>query len=328
VRCVAPAKVNLGLRVVGRRADGYHLIESLFAPLALADELEVESGPGSEIRLSVEGDAGGVPADASNLAWRAASAFLDAAGLRAGVSIRLLKRIPAAAGLGGGSSDAAAVLRALAALHPGVLEPAELDRLALGLGADVPFFLDPRPAWVSGIGERIDPLPALPSLALLLANPGAPLSTAAVYRGWDESEASLTPGGRAPSLFRLPVLLGEGGRLDRAALARLLANDLEPAATRLCPAIARLRELLGGMGARAVGMTGSGPTMVAVFDSEAEVRQAQRGLEGRGEARSWMTVTLPSGSEAGTGTGAGRGMEAMQGNGAKRGAGLQERNGA
>jgi 4-diphosphocytidyl-2-C-methyl-D-erythritol kinase len=255
------------------------------------------------------------------------------------VSIRLLKRIPAAAGLGGGSSDAAAVLRALAELHPGAVEPAALSRLALDLGADVPFFLDPRPAWVSGIGERIEPLPALPSLALLVANPGVRLSTAAVYRGWDESEASLTPGGAAPSLPRLFAILGEDGRLAADALARLLVNDLEPAATRLCPAIARLRERLAGTGARAVGMSGSGPTLYAVFDGEAEARQARRQIEGfegsdglegggdrrgAGEARSWVTVTLP----AGAGPATGPGMETTQGSGASRSAGLRERNGA
>ena len=156
MRVLAPAKLNLGLRIVGRRPDGYHELESVFAPIDLADELAIEieehsRGP-AEVELELAGADPEVPGGASNLAARAAREFLAAAGLRARVRIALAKRIPAAAGLGGGSSDAGAVLRALAGRWPAALRRDALAALALGLGADVPFFLDPRTALVGGIG--------------------------------------------------------------------------------------------------------------------------------------------------------------------------------
>ncbi len=305
MRARAPAKVNLGLRVRGRRPDGYHEIASLFVPLELADELELEPRPAPGVALRVDGDAAGVPADASNLAWRAARAFLDAAGLPGGVGLRLTKRVPSQAGLGGGSSDAGAVLRLLARLHPGAVAPEALAGLALGLGADVPYFLDPRPAWVGGIGERIRPLGPgrpLPRLALLLVHPGVGLSTAEVYRGWREGD-SLTPAGADPSLSGLPGILGRDGRLDAGALARLLVNDLEPAATRLCPAIAELRGALDRLGARAVGMSGSGPTLYGIFEDEAGAQRARTRLgaevKAQAAARSWVTATLAEAARSG-----------------------------
>ena len=162
-------------------------------------------------------------------------AFLEAAGIEAGLRLVLEKRIPAAAGLGGGSSDAAAVLRGLARIYPDALSPQGLRELALGLGADVPFFLDPRPALVTGVGEEIEPIPGIPALSLLLAHPGVPLATPDVYRAYDASGASLTPV-RAGSTMPGISALREGG--DHA-LAELLENDLEPAAVRLCPRISR-----------------------------------------------------------------------------------------
>ena len=171
MRVLAPAKLNLGLRIVGRRPDGTHELESVFVPIDLADELELEieerAEGAAEVALALSGGGEGVPADAENLAVREARAFLDAAGLRARVRVALAKRIPAAAGLGGGSSDAGAVLRALAERFPGAVDSERLAAIALRLGSDVPFFLDPRPALVGGVGERRAPLPGhLPALAI------------------------------------------------------------------------------------------------------------------------------------------------------------------
>lgn len=271
----APAKVNLGLRVLGRRPDGYHELESLFLPLDLADEVEVQEGPEPGVALELEGACDGVPADGSNLAARAARAFAEAAGLAGGVRIRLRKRIPAAAGLGGGSSDAGAVLRTLAARHPERLSPERLRSLALGLGADVPFFLDPRPARVTGIGERIEAVEGIPSLALLLASPGTPLSTAEVFRAWDALAPASTPRSRpsGPSWLRGPSSLA-------AWVADGAANDLEPAAVRLCPAIARVRESLREAGALAVGLSGSGPTLFGLFPSRTAAERAAAATRG------------------------------------------------
>ncbi len=276
VRDVAPAKVNLGLRITGQRPDGNHELESVFLPLDLGDEVELEVAPArlSSVALTLHpGPVEGVPGDASNLAYRAAEAFLEVAG-RAGcigsVRIRLQKRIPAAAGLGGGSSDAGVVLRSLARLFPAALSAKALGELALDLGADVPFFLDPRPARVSGIGERIEPLTGWPAFSLVLANPGLPLATAEVFRVFDALHLdrclertpldprllSLGPGPTRTGVDATPAL----------AWSHLLENDLESAAIRLCPPVARLREQLRGAGARAVGMSGSGPTLFGVFE--------------------------------------------------------------
>ena len=278
MQVLAHAKLNLGLRVVGRRPDGYHELESLLAPIDFADRLElrVEEGAPREVRLALAGDAGvGVPADARNLAARAARAFLDAAGLQARVEIALEKCVPAAAGLGGGSSDAGAVLRALVRHFPAALEGPALEALALGLGADVPFFLDARPALVSGVGELRAPLSrALPPLALLLANPGAPLATAPVFAAFAASGAAPSARGGLAAALR-EALAGPAATLP-VRLAPVLANDLEPAAEALCPGIAPARDALRAAGARAVGLSGSGATLYGVFADPVEAGAALR----------------------------------------------------
>jgi 4-diphosphocytidyl-2-C-methyl-D-erythritol kinase len=279
-RAVAPAKINFGLRIVGRRADGYHELESLFLPLDLADDLclELASGTAPEVTLEVEPAAevatDSVPVDDTNLAVRAARAFLAETGTSAVVAIRLSKRIPAAAGLGGGSSDGGTVLRMLDRAHPGAVRPGRLRELARELGADVPYFLDPRPAWVTGIGERIEPLRDWPALSMVLANPGVPLSTAEVFRAADAL-------GPAPRRSAEPLTLAERIGLVRSAgvdwpgaMAPLLTNDLEAAALRLCPPVARLRERLSRLGAAAVGMSGSGPTLFGLFPGVGAAREA------------------------------------------------------
>jgi 4-diphosphocytidyl-2-C-methyl-D-erythritol kinase len=274
----APAKVNLGLRVVGRRADGYHLLESAFAPLDLADRLriQIEPAPATEVRLDLVGHAGGVPAGPENLVVRAARAYLKAAGVEARVSIELDKVVPVGAGLGGGSSDAATTLLALSEHFANAIALQELAAIALSLGADVPFFLDPRPAWVTGVGEQIAPFEEpLPALDLVLVTPSPGLPTADVFRGFD---ATLTPPGASRSM---PPLRGSPGRNLIAALedegphlAELLTNDLEPIATQLRPAIQRIRGELERIGARTVAMSGSGPTVFGLFRTSEQARAA------------------------------------------------------
>jgi 4-diphosphocytidyl-2-C-methyl-D-erythritol kinase len=275
MRVLAPAKLNLGLRIVGRRADGLHRLESVFVPLDLADELDVraEEAARPEVALALDGSAEGVPAGERNLAARAAHAFLAASGRRVRVEIGLRKSVPAAAGLGGGSSDAGAVLRALAARFPGALPAHALAKLAEELGADVPFFLDPRPALVHGIGERREPLPGrLPALPVLLANPGEPLATAAVFAAHAASrQPPAAAGGLAPR-WRTALAGSPAGLVER--LAPLLENDLEPAAERLCPPLGPLREALGEAGAGAVGLSGSGATLYGLFPTAAAASAA------------------------------------------------------
>lgn len=311
---VAPAKLNLGLRVVGLREDGLHDIESLFFPLgAPADRVELARA-GEGISLELRGPVR-VPPGPDNLAWRAAEAFFREAKRRPGVSIRLDKQIPAPGGLGGGSSDAGAVLRGLQRLYPGALPEARLPELAFELGADVPFFLQPGAALVEGAGERIQPLSDTPRLHLVLAHPGVRLSTAEVFAAHRAPPARLTESAPRPTLralLGLPVPLsgaesrgaGVGPGFARCAFAgspvsalhlakcvqqkgglgAWVGNDLEAAAMRLCPELAGLKAALADSGADAVGMSGAGPAMYGIFSgpgAEAEAQRAWQALSGR-----------------------------------------------
>jgi 4-diphosphocytidyl-2-C-methyl-D-erythritol kinase len=257
-------------------------------------ELALRDAPG--VALHLEGGGPDVPADERNLAHRAARAFLERAGARGGVSIHLAKRVPSGAGLGGGASDAGAVLRGLTVLLPGALAPDVLARVALGLGADVPFFLDPRPARVGGVGERVEPEAGIPELPLIVAHPGISLATAAVYRAFDEAGGALTEGAPIPTFRPLPA---RPGALEAAAWEERVRNDLEPAATRLCPSIGALRAALGAAGALAVGLSGSGSAVYGVFASEEERDRAMAGLRLAAPARAFATATLASPSAPG-----------------------------
>lgn len=284
----AQAKLNFGLRVVGRRQDGYHLLESLFVPLDLADDVALRLRPARHARVHLElhGGPPNLEADDRNLAARAASAFLAEADLAADVRIELTKRIPVGAGMGGGSSDAGAVLRALAAGHPGAVSAARLAELAVSVGADVPYFLDPKPAWVRGIGEMIEPIAGFPALPVIVATPRPPLETAAVFRAWDDRQrgsdaadsAALTPEEPGRSMPPPSALAnGIGDRDDRETeiwWRRLLANDLEAVAAGLHSGVPRLRTEIERSGARVVGMSGSGPTVFGVFGDAEEARAA------------------------------------------------------
>lgn len=305
----APAKVNLGLRIVGRRVDGYHLFESLFVPIDLCDELTLEvrelaggEAPRLEFEL-LESESSGAglpstaPADAENLAAQAARAFALASGRSLAIGIRLRKRVPVGAGLGGGSSDAGAVLRGLTRLHPDALSEDQLYGIALDLGADVPFFLDPRPATVSGIGERVEPAAGVPELALVLANPGVSLATAAVYAEYDRLAGALTvPRSRST----LPPLAGPGNDAGSSeCFARRLGdgrlqNDLEAAAVRLCPGIRSVGDGLEAVGALAVGMSGSGATSFGVFPDPESARTALS--EAAFEPGVWARVAATAGA--------------------------------
>ena len=292
----ACAKINFGLALVGRRPNGYHELQSVFVPLDLADDLQLELAPSAraEVTLAVETEAaipgGATPSDDRNLAVRAGRAFLEHSGLHFSLAIRLSKRIPVAAGLGGGSSDAGAVLRALDEAFPEAIDPGTLAGIALELGADVPFFLDPRPAWVGGVGERIEPLPVWPEFALVLLNPGIPLATAEVFRATNALRPALTPPGAAPTLRTLREIVGIVASNRPDALASLLSNDLLPAAVRLCPPVARLQERLRHAGASMVGMSGSGPTVFGVFGNADEAHEAVERMQT--VAPTWARVAL------------------------------------
>ena len=304
----APAKVNLGLRLTGLRDDAYHLLESLFVPLDLADEIELrwwaEAAAETSLHVELPPEAGlsrdlaAVTGGPDNLVVRAIDRFREAYGLAGRVDVRLRKWIPAGAGLGGGSSDAGAVLSALSSLIGGA--PADLADVALGLGADVPYFLAPEPALVTGIGEQIEPVAGVPALDLVLANPGISVATAEVYRVADVLRDSLTASGAGSTMRAISGLAGETGAW-RHALGELLVNDLEPAAIRLCPPIGRWLDRLRGAGAIGVGMSGSGGTVFGVFENATDAEEAAAALKRPGassdskdtsnEDDAWVCVT-------------------------------------
>ncbi len=247
LREAAPAKINLQLKVTARRPDGYHELQISFLPLLeLCDEIELEFKP-DQLRVRCAGS--GVPQDGDNICGRAACAYLLAARIPCEWIFTIHKKIPVAAGLGGGSSDAAAVLRMLNR-HYQALSEEKLFELAAGLGADVPFFLNPRPASATGVGEKLVPLDfKLPELPLLLVNPAFPVSAAWAYRHLD------------------PVLIGPGKPLHGGSLDEIAAqvrNDLEFAVIEKFPLLRMIRRTMFEQGAAAACVSGSGPTMFAL----------------------------------------------------------------
>ena len=253
---LARAKVNLWLQVVGRRADGFHLLDSLVAFTDLADEIEVT--PDSGLSLEIVGPgAASLGGDPDNLVLKAARLLAGRAGVAPRAAIRLTKHIPVAAGLGGGSADAAATLLALIELWRVAMPQEELFDLAATLGADVPMCLAGRAALASGIGERLAPVPALPPCAILLVNPGLPLPTPAVFGARQGSFSEARP-------------VGDGWR-DLGSLAKDLGqrgNDLTEAAISLQPEIANvLDRLRQSDGVAHVAMSGSGATCFGLYET-------------------------------------------------------------
>ena len=263
----ARAKINWSLNITGQRGDGYHLLDMLMQRVALHDTLTVE--PDAALSLCVDG----VPAGEENLVLRAAAALNRHAGTRRGARLALTKRIPARAGLGGGSADCATALRALNDLWALGLADEALLEIGLSLGADVPFCLTGGLARVRGIGEKIDPVPDAPRIPLALVVPGGGLSTGAVFSLWDR--------GGFPDV-----------NLDNRALAsavtarqlheidRLCANALTAPAVSLMPGIGGMIDRMKTLGAGAAFMTGSGSGVVGAFDTVEMARRAAQDLPG------------------------------------------------
>jgi len=263
----APAKLNLCLYLGRRRADGLHELCSLFEPLALADLVTVEAAERDEVVCpGVEGD------PAANLAARALAALRAAGWEREPLRIEIEKRVPVAAGLGGGSADAAAVLRLAAG------EVAELPAIAAALGADVPSQLRPSLALVQGAGERIEPLPAPAPHAAVLLPGGGGLATADVFAAADRLGLGHGPEELEELAGRLRLAAGAGA--SPLAYPELLVNDLEPAALSLRPEIGEALERLRNAGAAHAILSGSGPTAVGLFPDLAAARAAAEGLDG------------------------------------------------
>ena len=244
----AHAKVNLVLRILARRPDGYHDIETLMVPVSLADEIDIEVSKGSGIELKC--DQPDIPTGPDNLVWRAVEAFQRHAGLGFHTRITLRKNIPHGAGLGGGSSDAAAVLKALDQLHNSRLSPQTLEGLAATFGSDTPFFIRSRPALCRGRGERMQNVDNIPPARILLLKPPFPVSTGWAYQAWH------------------PLTLAGGARQFHGQIE--LVNDLEEPVFHkflLLPAIKAW--LLDQEEVAAAMMSGSGSTMFAILRGEA-----------------------------------------------------------
>lgn len=259
LRVDTPAKINVGLRLLGKRTDGFHDIESLVMAIDLCDTLDAARDDGA-ISLSVVSAGAEAPADDTNLALRAAKLLQHTSGVTQGARITLTKRIPAGRGLGGGSSDAAAALVLLSKLWGLNWPNSRLAPLAAQLGSDIPFFLGGPLAFMKGRGEIIEPVQAEVRVAVLLLVPPVVLPTRDVYAA---SRAPLTRQGDGDSLRWLLHL--KDGQLD--ALRACLVNDLEPAARALCNDVTELRLCLERAGATCVSMTGSGSAVFALSAS-------------------------------------------------------------
>lgn len=258
------AKVNLTLEVLGKRSDGYHELSTVLQAVDLFDRVTVETA-GS---ISLETSDPALPTDDGNLIVRAAKLLREAAGVEAGARIVLDKRIPVAAGLGGGSSDAAATLWGLNRLWGLRWRRERLMALAVRIGMDVPFFLGPGRALGTGRGEVLKPLPTGGGYAMVLVNPGVPLSTQEVY-------------GRVPQGWRAEPegtkrLIGALKTRNAVKVAEALTNHLEHWVEPAMPVIGRMKAALLAAGALGVAMSGSGPTVFGVARSLAQARQIQR----------------------------------------------------
>ncbi|MHB0980431.1 MAG: 4-(cytidine 5'-diphospho)-2-C-methyl-D-erythritol kinase [Thermoleophilia bacterium] len=299
----APAKVNLSLLVGPVAADGYHPLSTVFAPIEVFDELQFDLTVAPRGRASEPGGPGrrlevvcpGIEPE-SNLVTRAVRAVETLTGWEVSGLVVVRKEIPVGAGLGGGSSDAAAALRVSADLVETAggprIEAAALAGAARSLGADVPFFLSPRPALAAGVGDLLEPL-SLPVLQLVLLLPERPLSTAEVYRTFDSVSPEESPddfGGRRrrnTAAWRELAGLWAGGELEPVRAARavadLLQNDLERASLHLAPELERLKALLLEVGALGSLMSGSGPTIFGLYGTRegAEAAAAELARSGR-----------------------------------------------
>ena len=259
----APAKINLGLDITGTRADGYHLLETVFQAVSIADTVTVALTESPEITLTC--DVLAVPCSPKNIAWKAAQRYRESAGLQSGVQIQILKRIPMEAGMGGGSTDGAAVLLALQELTGNALPQEKLLEIAVSLGADVPFFLYGGTAYGAGIGEKLEPLPLFSTDCLVIAKGTAGVSTAQAYGAID---ALQNP--EHPPVQQLRKALEAGG--TAAEIAPLCGNLFELAVE--LEEVQQIRSTMLEQGALCSVMTGSGAAVFGLFPNRESAESA------------------------------------------------------
>ena len=260
IEILSPAKVNLFLKITGKRLDGYHELLSVFVPVALYDRLIIAR---SEKGVEIHCKGRKIPNGQNNLVGRAAASFFKKTEIKQGIHITLIKRIPISSGLGGGSSDAAATLKGLNQLWPNILTKEDLEKLALSLGADVPFFLLQKPAIARGIGEILQPIKNFPSFWYVIVSPNLMVSTAWAY---ENTKLTLTNNSYhdiiksfKKNIFNIP---------------ELLFNDLERITLVTYPFLYSIKDALIEGGALGALMTGSGPSIFGIFDSAKKARKA------------------------------------------------------
>jgi 4-diphosphocytidyl-2-C-methyl-D-erythritol kinase len=277
----APAKINLSLRILGKLEDGYHRIDSLMVPISLYDVIHIKKGRRGQPAITVRTDRPDVAGGEKNLAYQAAALILDQDGIHEPVHISIRKRIPVGAGLGGGSSDAAATMLGLNRLLRLRMSQRKMATLASRIGSDVPFFIYQRPARVRGKGEKVRPLNSLPVLWMVVLYPGFPVATAWAYQNFS---VKLTK-----RVINTSIV---GPLADFRKWARVLVNDLEAVTLPRYPKLAVLKEKLLGEGARAALMSGSGSSVFGIFESDGMARKAFRRLQKEEETRAYLVHSL------------------------------------
>lgn len=254
----AYAKLNLTLDILGRREDGYHDLRSVMQQVSLCDDIEIDVETGEDWKL--EADREDIPTDSTNLAWKAAGAFYKALGKDPqGITIRITKRIPSQAGLGGGSADAAAVLHGLNDHEGRPFTKAELADIGAKIGSDVPFCVMGGTALVEGRGERVEALPAMPDCFYCIVMPDFSVSTAALYKAFDEKGAEYRPDTEG--------MLGALNAGELLHAAGYVGNAMEALVGADHPEIKEIKDAMLDSGALGAAMTGSGSAVYGIFDS-------------------------------------------------------------
>jgi 4-diphosphocytidyl-2-C-methyl-D-erythritol kinase len=284
MRILSPAKINLFLHITGKRQDGYHELFTLMSCVGVADAILLDFNA-DHISIDCQNDR--VPRDATNLAFRAAAIFFEQSGIKPGVAITIEKNIPVAAGLGGGSSNAAAVLNGLNRYFDTPFSKNQLHRMAAGMGADVPFFLYGKPALATGVGDRLSAYPLLKQLPVIIINPNFSVSTAEIYKSFS---FGLTNG-------KKPINYDSFTEKTDFNAAIHLANDLEKITASRHPEIYCAKQRLLEQGAIGSLMSGSGPSVFGIFPDTEVAEQAYRKLCGNRNERIFLT-TLVTGDDA------------------------------
>ena len=274
----APAKLNIRLKVTGRRRDGYHELVSIMVPIDLFDHLELSDNRGGGISLICEGLE--VPNNETNLVHKAARSFFSRTGFHEGIAIKLFKNIPVSAGMGGGSSDAAAMLLALNEMRSKPLSLSELHKIAVELGADVPFFLMGRPCLARGIGEILEPIEAWPKCWYVIVRPPIEVSTSWVY-------------GKLKLILTTTEYDYIKQTLDRTivSIPQVLENDLERVTSATFPIIETIKKSLIQAGAQGALMTGSGPSVFGVFPTKDQALSGKQNLVSQNLGDVFMATT-------------------------------------